>query len=244
MKKTLFFYLAAMLLIVTGCNSGDKSGASSEPVSLKTNEDKLSYSIGLDAGNEIMNTIRGQGMDSLISKELLVRGLQDAILGQPTALRPDSAKLIIRDYFMRKQNESLRQFEPNRQEGERFLQENKQRPEVTTTQSGLQYEVIQQGRGTAPVLGDSAAVHYRGSLLDGTEFDSSHKRGQPLWFVVNYGRMIEGWVEAVQLMTPGSKYKFYIPQELGYGDAILPEIKPYSVLVFEMELIEVKPAKK
>lgn len=123
-------------------------------------------------------------------------------------------------------------------EGELFLEENKKRPEVTTTESGLQYEVLKQGKGKKPAATDKVKVHYHGTLTDGTVFDSSVDRGEPAEFYLN--QVIAGWTEGLQLMPVGSKYKFYIPQELGYGSRAAGSIPPYSALIFEVELLSIE----
>jgi FKBP-type peptidyl-prolyl cis-trans isomerase len=131
--------------------------------------------------------------------------------------------------------------ETNRKEGEAFLAENKSKEGVKITESGLQYEVLSEGEGDKPGATDTVTVHYRGTLLDGTEFDSSYSRGEPATFALN--QVIPGWTEGLQLMTPGSKYKLYIPSELAYGErGAGNQIGPNSTLVFEVELMEVNPA--
>jgi FKBP-type peptidyl-prolyl cis-trans isomerase len=241
MKKLIL--LGTLAIAVAACNKKEEQSK----VEFANNNDKLSYSIGIDAGREIFNTIQSQNMDTVINRELMVRGLEDAIMGRETAIHPDSAKTIIRDYFMKAQEsrmaDELKKYEANKSEGETFLAENKSKAGITTTASGLQYEVIKEGKGKKPMLNDSALVHYTGTFLNGEKFDSSVDRGEPFSFSVNYGSVIEGWVEAVQLMTEGSKYRFWVPYELGYGDRFLPGIPPYSLLVFEIELIKVIPTK-
>ena len=136
--------------------------------------------------------------------------------------------------------------EKNKIEGDAFLAENKNKEGVKTTESGLQYEVITAGEGSKPKATDQVSVHYVGTLIDGTEFDSSHKRGQPATFFLN--RVVKGWTEGLQLMPVGSKYRFYIPSELGYGErGAGPKIGPNATLTFEVELLEIvkpKPPKR
>ena len=126
---------------------------------------------------------------------------------------------------------------PNYKQGVEFLEENGKRKEVTTTASGLQYEVITMGKGAKPTANDKVKVHYQGTLIDGTEFDSSYKRGEPATFVAN--QVIKGWTEALKLMPVGSKWIIYVPQNLAYGSRDAGQIKPFSTLVFEVELLEI-----
>lgn len=242
--KNIILLLTSALLIVACGGGKENEGENKSKAIIKTNEDKVSYAIGVDAGTEIYNTIKSQGLDSVLSKELLLQGLEDAIMGKQTAIHRDSVKPIIRSYFMKAQQaqmeEELKKYEANKAEGEKFLAENKSKAGVTTTQTGLQYEVIKAGNGPKPMLNDSVTVHYKGTFLNGETFDSSIERKEPFTFAVSYSSVIEGWVEAVQLMPKGSKYKFYVPYELGYGDRFLPGIPPYSMLIFEIELIDIE----
>ena len=130
------------------------------------------------------------------------------------------------------------EFNENKLEGETFLAENAKRENVKTTASGLQYEVLAEGKGEKPSVTDKVKVHYRGTLIDGTEFDSSYGRGTPAEFGVN--QVIKGWTEALQLMSVGSKYKLYIPQDLAYGAKNQGKIKPFSTLIFEVELLGIE----
>ena len=146
---------------------------------------------------------------------------------------------VLNDYFSNIQEEETNKMNAAKKEGEDFLSKNGKRPEVKTTASGLQYEVIKEGTGKRPTVNDIVKVHYHGTLIDGTVFDSSVKRGTPAEFGVS--QVIKGWVEALQLMPVGSKYKLYIPSELAYGQqGAGAMIKPNSVLVFEVELLEIK----
>jgi len=134
----------------------------------------------------------------------------------------------------------MTEFGDYKKEGEKFLAENKTKPGVKTTATGLQYVVLKQGKGDAPKVSSRVKVHYHGTLTDGTVFDSSVDRGEPTEFGV--GQVIKGWTEGLQLMNPGAKYKFFIPQDLGYGATPRPggKIKPFATLIFEVELLEVK----
>lgn len=239
-KMKNYLIIAAMALLTASCGSDETKKA---PVTFADDNDKLSYSIGLDAGREIFSAMKMQGMDQSLNRELLVRGLEDAILENSPALSFDSAKMIIRNYFMGQQEarmqDELKKYESNKEEGAKFLAENKARAGVKTTETGLQYEVIKMGNGAKPVLGDSAVVHYTGTFINGEKFDSSVDRGEEFTFLVNFGQVIDGWVEAVQLMPIGSKFKVYLPHDLAYGESMRPGMPPYSTLIFEIEMIRI-----
>jgi FKBP-type peptidyl-prolyl cis-trans isomerase FklB len=146
-----------------------------------------------------------------------------------------ASSTILNNYMTRLQNEKSKF---NKQEGELFLAQNKKRPEVTTTESGLQYEVLVQGTGEQPTAADTVTCHYRGTFLDGRGFDNSYDRGQPISFPLS--GVIRGWTEGLQLMKTGSKYRFYIPYALGYGEFDYMSIPGGSLLIFEVELIDIK----
>ncbi len=206
---------------------------------LKDAKDKVSYSIGLDIGG----TFKKQKME--LNSDALAAGVKDALAGTKPLLSDDEVKQVM-VAFSKEMSEKQNQVNQeagmkNKTEGEKFLTENKGKPEVKTTASGLQYKVIKEGSGTPPKESDTVSVNYRGTLIDGTEFDSSYKRGQPAEFPVN--RVIKGWTEALQLMKPGSKYQLFIPSNLAYGErGAGGEIGPSSVLLFDVELLSVKPA--
>lgn len=211
--------------------------AEDRPV-LKDTKDKVSYSIGLDIGT----TFKKQKMD--INTDLLAAGVKDGVSGANPLLTPDEARTVMMEFSkeMREKSAAANKeaAEKNSKEGEKFLSENKTKPGVKTTSSGLQYIVEKEGSGTPPKETDTVEVNYRGTLIDGTEFDSSYKRGQPASFPVN--RVIKGWTEALQLMKPGSKYKLFIPSNLAYGPSGAGgDIGPNSTLIFEVELLSVKP---
>ena len=146
---------------------------------------------------------------------------------------------MIAEYFAEiRQKELMARFGDNKREGEEFLAKNKANSDVVTTESGLQYTILKEGKGPKPTINSMVKVHYTGTLLDGTVFDSSVERNEPAVFGV--GQVIPGWVEALQLMSVGSKWKLFIPQELAYGENGAGQIKPFSVLVFEVELLEIE----
>jgi len=218
-----------------------KKGAAPQPaastVQLHDFADSLSYALGIN----IMQMVKDQQFP--LRREILQQAIADALDGKRLALAEQDVAELFQRYQQQKQAEQqakqAQQAAKNRAEGKKFLQENAKRPGVKTTPSGLQYEVIVQGNGPKP-SGPKAKVkvHYRGMLLDGTEFDSSYKRGEPAEFELD--QVIKGWSEAVQLMTVGSKYKFYLPPDLAYGDREVGGgvIPPGSTLIFEVELLE------
>lgn len=192
--------------------------------------DKFSYAIGLGIGQNLL----GMGAKGL-KVEDFAQAVNDVLSGNQTAISHQEAREIVNKYF---EELEAKMSAAAIQQGKMFLEENKKRPEVVTLPSGLQYEVIKEGTGKKAAATDQVKCHYEGTLIDGTLFDSSIKRGQPAVFGVN--QVIPGWVEALQLMPAGSKWKLYIPSELAYGAQGAGEmIPPHSTLVFEVELIEV-----
>jgi len=170
---------------------------------------------------------------------VLGAGVKEALAGKPR-LTPDQVKDIMAQFEKDTEQKQKGAGEKNKSEGAKFLEENKKKPGVKTTASGLQYKVEKEGTGAQPKATDMVTVNYRGTLIDGTEFDSSYKRGQPATFPVN--GVIKGWTEALQLMKQGSKYQLFIPSNLAYGErAMGPDIGPNSTLIFEVELQDVKP---
>ena len=205
---------------------------------LKDAKDKVSYSIGLDIGN----TFKKQKME--INTDILAAGVKDGLSGANPLLTPDEVRAVMMEFSkdMREKAAAANKeaADKNTKEGEKFLAENKTKPGVKTTASGLQYMVEKEGSGSGPKETDTVVVNYRGTLLDGTEFDSSYQRGEPATFPVN--RVIKGWTEALQLMKPGGKYKLFIPSNLGYGPGGAGgDIGPNATLIFEVELLNVKP---
>jgi FKBP-type peptidyl-prolyl cis-trans isomerase FklB len=201
---------------------------------LKDQKDKVSYSIGLQIG---LNLGR-QKVD--INPDILAAGIKDAIAGKPQ-LTTDQVKEVMSQFEKDMEQKQKQLGEKNKADGDKFLAENKKKPGVKATASGLQYKVEKEGTGPQPKPTDMVTVNYRGTLIDGTEFDSSFKRGQPATFPVN--GVIKGWTEALQLMKQGAKYQLFIPANLAYGErAMGPDIGPNSTLIFEVELQDVKPA--
>ena len=204
---------------------------------LASTQDSISYSIGLF----MAQNLKQQGISDL-NNALLMRGLEDALSGQPTKLTQAQAGQVM-NAFMQKQMavrnaESTKVSDENKKIGTAFLTDNKAKPGVMTTKSGLQYSVEKEGTGAKPTATDRVKVHYTGKLLDGKVFDSSVERGQPAEFGVT--EVIKGWTEALQLMPVGSKWKLYIPSDLAYGDrGAGADIKPGSTLMFDVELLDI-----
>jgi FKBP-type peptidyl-prolyl cis-trans isomerase FklB len=200
---------------------------------LKDQKDKVSYSIGMNIGFNLSR----QKVD--INPDILAAGIKDAMVGKPQ-LTPDQVKEIMAQFEKDMEQKQKQAGDKNKTEGAKFLEENKKKPGVKTTASGLEYKSIKEGTGAQPKPTDTVTVNYRGTLIDGTEFDSSYKRGQPATFPLN--GVIKGWTEALQLMKAGSKYQLVVPSELAYGErSVSPEIGPNATLIFEVELLDVKP---
>jgi FKBP-type peptidyl-prolyl cis-trans isomerase len=208
---------------------------SGKEISLKTEEDKVSYVFGTQIAQNFLK------MDFETNTELVILGLRDAMSGKELAISADESKKVLTDFrkrMMEKQAaERAKQATKNLAEGQKFLEVNKTKESVLVLPSGLQYKVITEGTGEKPTLEDKVKVNYRGTLIDGTEFDSSYKRNKPAEFGVK--GVIKGWTEALQLMKVGSKWELYIPAELAYGERGRPSIPPNSTLIFEIELLEI-----
>ena len=220
--------------------SVSKPASTAQPTTggaIASTQDSISYSIGVF----MAQNLKQQGISDL-NTGLLMRGLEDALKDQPTKLTREQSEQVMNN-FMQKQMavrtaEGQKASAENKKIGTAFLSENKAKPGVVTTASGLQYSIEKEGTGAKPTATDRVKVHYTGRLLDGKVFDSSIKRGQPAEFGVN--EVIKGWTEALQLMAVGSKWKLYIPADLAYGDRNMgDEIKAGSTLVFDVELLDI-----
>ncbi|PYL58284.1 MAG: hypothetical protein DMF30_03190 [Verrucomicrobia bacterium] len=223
------FIISFALLSLAGSVFGqDKS------TPLKDSKDKVSYSIGLNIGFNLKK------QNVSINPDTFVLGLKDALAGKPQ-MTDEQVKETMTAFEKEMIDKQKAAGVKNGAEGEKFLAENKKKEGVKTTASGLQYKVVKEGTGAQPKEKDTVMANYRGTLIDGTEFDSSYKRGQPATFPVS--GVIKGWTEALQMMKVGSKYQLFIPAKLAYGErAIGPDIGPNSTLIFEVELLDVKPA--
>jgi FKBP-type peptidyl-prolyl cis-trans isomerase FklB len=221
----------------TAAKTTSSATTSTAGVDLKSSQDSISYSIGLF----MAQNLKQQGMNDL-NQAMLTKGLQDAMSGGTTRLTQEQAGTILNNYAQKqyavRNAESQKASAENKKIGNAFLAENKAKPGVVTTSSGLQYTVEKEGTGAKPTASDRVKVHYTGKLLDGKVFDSSVERKTPAEFGV--GEVIKGWTEALQLMPVGSKWKLFIPAELAYGDrGAGADIKPGSTLVFDVELLDI-----
>jgi FKBP-type peptidyl-prolyl cis-trans isomerase FkpA len=200
----------------------------------------------VDLGTNIGNALKEQKKSGLLGDstlkvdiDIIKQGLINGMTGSNIQMTAEEAQTYLNNTMQQIQSKRMeKQFGPNKAAGELFLKENAKKPGVVTTASGLQYEVIKKGTGEVPSVLSRVKVHYHGTLIDGTVFDSSVDRGEPAVFGVN--QVIKGWTEALQLMPVGSKYKVYIPQELAYGSQDQGTIKPFSALVFEVELLSIE----
>lgn len=211
-----------------------------ENLVLKNQKDKVSYSIGMEIGK----SFKRQSID--IDPDLLLKGMKDALSGRKALLSDEEIRETMTAFqkeMMAKQQELAKKLgEKNKKEGEAFLAKNKKREGVVTLPSGLQYKVVKAGNGKKPKATDTVTTHYRGSLIDGTEFDSSYRRGQPVSFPVT--GVIPGWTEALQLMDEGAKWQLFIPPDLAYGErGAGRDIGPNATLIFEIELISIQEKK-
>jgi FKBP-type peptidyl-prolyl cis-trans isomerase len=207
----------------------------------KTDKEKASYAIGMNVGTGLHDNLTRQSVD--VDYKLLLQGFQDSISGNKTLMTEDEARKALNDLqtamrtkMLEKQKETA---DKNKKDGEDFLAANKSKEGVVTLPSGLQYKILSPGTGAKPLAADTVECNYRGTLIDGTEFDSNAKAGKPISFTV--GGVIKGWTEALQRMPVGSKWQLWIPPDLAYGDQQRgPVIGPNSTLVFEVELVGIE----
>ncbi|MCI5143969.1 MAG: FKBP-type peptidyl-prolyl cis-trans isomerase [Candidatus Electrothrix sp. AR3] len=214
------------------------AAAADQAIELKTEAQKFGYAMGLDFGSYL------KGIEEKFDLAVIQQGIKDAYTPDVKPLMTPAEVAQTQKAFAQKQQKKvLAMLEENKANAKKFLEENKGKDGIKTTASGLQYKIIKQGKGVQAAASDTVKVHYKGTLLDGTEFDSSHKRGKPAQFRVD--RVIKGWTEALQLMNVGSTYELYLPPELAYGDnGASPVITPGSLLKFEVELLEIVKVEK
>jgi FKBP-type peptidyl-prolyl cis-trans isomerase len=225
--KFLVSILAISLVVLSACNK-------KSTVKLRNDVDSASYAIGISIGANLQQL----NMPAL-NAELFKQAVMEAMAKKEHKMTQEQVQMFLQQYFM---NLQKKQAEASLKENEEFLKKNKERKSVITTASGLQYEVVKEGTGATPTADEMVTIHYKGTLIDGTVFDSSYERNKPETFGV--GGVIPGFSEALQLMKVGSKYKVYIPSQLGYGANVNPQgkIKPNSVLIFEVELLAISAA--
>lgn len=227
-----FILTTALILAIIGCGGNDA------PVvkNLATAQDSLSYAIGSNMGNQLKNS------DLDLTTDAFYQGFVDTYNNSEPILSASEWQKVLRDYEIRvrenQQAASNSQMEKNMSEGRAFLEENAKMEGVITTDSGLQYKIIKQGDGPKPTASDEVEVHYKGSLVDGTQFDSSYDRGETATFGVT--QVIPGWTEALQLMNVGSIFEIALPEDIAYGARNQGSIPPYSTLIFTVELVSIK----
>lgn len=211
------------------------------PLTLKTQKEKFSYALGMKMGANLHK------QSVPVDPNILARGLKDGLAGTKTLLTDEEAQaaiMAVQNDMRAKQQEKMKEAgDANKKEGETFLAANKAKEGVVTLPSGLQYKILTAGTGAKPTTSDSVVCNYRGTLINGTEFDSSYKRGQPATFPVT--GVIKGWTEALQLMPVGSKWQLFVPSDLAYGErGPSPDIGPNSTLIFEVELLSIEDKSK
>jgi FKBP-type peptidyl-prolyl cis-trans isomerase FklB len=235
--SAFFTLFLASLFILTSCGSGKKYSK----VKLETKEDTVSYYLGLTYGDGLKQV----NVDTIFNYKAFLKGLNEGINKDTLPVSTYTLQVYLNQYFTDLQSKQLRyQYRDYIAQNKAFMEENARKDSVVTMPSGLQYVILREGKGPKPTRNDRIRVHYTGTLIDGTIFDSSYKRNEPAVFRV--GDVIPGWSEAVQLMPVGSKWRIYLPEELAYSSRA-PQgsiIKPFSTLIFEVELLEILPELK
>jgi len=212
-----------------------------ETSAFKSRKEKFSYALGMNIGNGLGQNLKKQSVD--FDPSLVANGLKDSLSGGKTLMTVEEAQVVLKEVqveMQKEQQEKMKEAaERNRSSGDAFLAANKDKEGVVTLPSGLQYKILTEGTGPKPTADDSVVCNYRGTLVDGKEFDSSYKRGQPATFPVK--GVIKGWTEALQLMPVGSKWELFVPPGLAYGEqGVGADIGPNSTLIFEVDLVSIK----
>jgi FKBP-type peptidyl-prolyl cis-trans isomerase len=234
MRMSRILPFALVCVVVSACGQQGQK----EITELTTEVQKGSYALGMDVASYLTR----MGLKEEVDLEAIVRGLRDGVAGTDSLMTAPELARAMQEFQMRAQTKAMEKQQAeaaaNTQKGETFLADNKNKPGVQTTATGLQYRVITEGNGPKPKASDTVTVNYRGTLIDGTQFDSSYDRGEPISFPLS--GVIPGWTEGVQLMSVGSKYEFFIPGDLAYGERSPgPNIPPNSTLIFEVELLSI-----
>lgn len=242
MKKIVLLAVALTLVVAAGAKEKktkkSKKQAATEVVvqtPLLTNAiDSMSYALGVNIGTDLSNNLKTLP-GGVYNKELFLKAFNEVLKGDSVMMTNENAQAFLQTFFTTAQERVANE---KKAEGEKFLTENKKNPAVQVTESGLQYLVLTEGTGARPVAADKVKVHYEGTLVDGTKFDSSYDRGEPIEFQLD--QVVKGWTEGVQLMTVGSKYKLFVPNDLGYGaqgaGGVIP---PFATLIFTIELLDI-----
>jgi len=229
MKFARIALAISMVIWGVGCDGGKTP---------KTDKEKYSYAIGY----QFAKNLKSQSVD--FDAGAMKRAIADVESGKEPALSEQETQAVMQKMYEERNNKMKQEGEANLKKGQEFLAANKDKEGVKTTPTGLQYKVVSEGSGAKAKEGDTVVVHYKGTLTDGTEFDSSYKRNEPIEFPLRKGALIDGWIEGLQLMNKGAKYQFFIPAELAYGDRGRPSIPPNSVLLFDVELVDIKSEAK
>lgn len=246
--KRILILLAIAFFLVSSCQETQEQKPTAEKemtkADLKTEKDKMNYAVGLSMGSRLK-------MDGFeLNLEIFQEGMKDGFTGRKQLLNEEETREITkamqqkmmakkRAQHMQQMQERKKQGEANKEKGTKFLEENKAKEDVVTLESGLQYQILKKGTGASPKATDTVKCHYKGTTIDGKEFDSSYKRGEPATFALN--RVIKGWTEGLQLMKEGGQWRFFIPSGLAYGErGSGPNIGPNEVLIFEIELLGIE----
>lgn len=232
--RSAYILIAVICIACVQCTGQSKSPATT--VVLKNRADSVGYALG----NNLGEFLKAQGVTDLaanLNTDMLIKAIKDATSNQKPAMTREACSMALNTFVSSSKTESIKK---NKDAGAKFLAENKKKQGIITLPSGLQYQVIKMGTGPKPVAGDRVQVHYHGTLIDGTVFDSSVERNEPMTHSAT--GWIAGWNEALALMPEGSKWKLFVPSDLAYGDqAAGPQIPPGSTLLFDLELIKVNP---